>query len=335
MLCLAAAGVPGGRARARPRLGHPRALRPAAARTSCGRGRAATPGRSGPRSACSATSSTTTRATCTPRTGLVLEPGALGVWLVGEAGALLVRPGGRRVDCCCVRVPEPRPAVGRPDRPPAARAARRRGRLRDRRQPRLQRRRLARCGAACAQADAPGARGRRVAIGRADPARMSNPRPRSPGRRPMRARRRAAIMLVMTAITAAQPAALLVPAAPTRAEDRGDARVRRYHLGPAPARVAATSRGPSASRTSSAPTTDRGRDRSVRSRPAGRLSLIMDEHVVHLRRLGKQAIALLVLIAACPRAEGRRRLDHRLRAMIIVVVVVALDRRVLGASASI
>jgi hypothetical protein len=37
------------------------------------------------------------------RTGLVLERGALGVWLVGEAGALLVRPGGRRVDCWCVK----------------------------------------------------------------------------------------------------------------------------------------------------------------------------------------------------------------------------------------
>jgi hypothetical protein len=41
------------------------------------------------------------------RTGLVLERGSLGVWLVGEAGALLVRPGGRRVHCWCVRVPDP------------------------------------------------------------------------------------------------------------------------------------------------------------------------------------------------------------------------------------
>ena len=38
------------------------------------------------------------------RTGLVLERGDLGVWLVGPAGALLVRPGGRRVHCYCVRV---------------------------------------------------------------------------------------------------------------------------------------------------------------------------------------------------------------------------------------
>jgi hypothetical protein len=37
-------------------------------------------------------------------TGLVAELGALGVWLVGEGGALLVRPGGRRVLCYCVRV---------------------------------------------------------------------------------------------------------------------------------------------------------------------------------------------------------------------------------------
>ena len=41
------------------------------------------------------------------QTGLVPERGALGVWLVGEAGALLVAPGGRRVFCWCVRVPEP------------------------------------------------------------------------------------------------------------------------------------------------------------------------------------------------------------------------------------
>jgi hypothetical protein len=40
-------------------------------------------------------------------TGLALERGALGVWLVGEAGALLVVDGGRRVHCFCVRVPEP------------------------------------------------------------------------------------------------------------------------------------------------------------------------------------------------------------------------------------
>jgi hypothetical protein len=40
-------------------------------------------------------------------TGLVPERGRLGVWLVGEAGALLVTPGGRRVFCWCVQVPEP------------------------------------------------------------------------------------------------------------------------------------------------------------------------------------------------------------------------------------
>ena len=41
------------------------------------------------------------------QTGLVPERGALGVWLVGEAGAVLVAPGGRRVFCWCVQVPEP------------------------------------------------------------------------------------------------------------------------------------------------------------------------------------------------------------------------------------
>jgi len=40
-------------------------------------------------------------------TGLVMERAALGVWLIGPAGALLVRPGGRRVHCYCVRVNDP------------------------------------------------------------------------------------------------------------------------------------------------------------------------------------------------------------------------------------
>ncbi len=41
------------------------------------------------------------------RSGLVLERGAFGTWLVGEAGAVVVCPGGRRVRCLCVRIPEP------------------------------------------------------------------------------------------------------------------------------------------------------------------------------------------------------------------------------------
>jgi hypothetical protein len=41
------------------------------------------------------------------RTGLALDRGELGVWLVGEAGALLVTPGARRVHCFCVRTSEP------------------------------------------------------------------------------------------------------------------------------------------------------------------------------------------------------------------------------------
>ncbi len=36
------------------------------------------------------------------KTGLVLEPGRLGTWLVGEGGAVLLR--GRRVYCWCIRV---------------------------------------------------------------------------------------------------------------------------------------------------------------------------------------------------------------------------------------
>lgn len=40
-------------------------------------------------------------------TGCVLERGALGMWVVGPAGAVLVRNGGRRADCWCVRVADP------------------------------------------------------------------------------------------------------------------------------------------------------------------------------------------------------------------------------------
>ena len=40
------------------------------------------------------------------RTGLALQRGRWGAWLVGEQGALLVRPGGRRIDAFCVRVAE-------------------------------------------------------------------------------------------------------------------------------------------------------------------------------------------------------------------------------------
>lgn len=41
------------------------------------------------------------------RTSLVLERGRFGIWLVGDAGALLVRPGGHRVNCYCVKVTDP------------------------------------------------------------------------------------------------------------------------------------------------------------------------------------------------------------------------------------
>jgi len=51
------------------------------------------------------------------RTGLALEPGRLGTWLIGQEGAILVRPGGHRVHCFCVRVGEG------DDLPPADRVA--------------------------------------------------------------------------------------------------------------------------------------------------------------------------------------------------------------------
>jgi hypothetical protein len=39
-------------------------------------------------------------------TGLALQRGRLGAWLVGQEGAILVRSGGHRVHCFCVRVGE-------------------------------------------------------------------------------------------------------------------------------------------------------------------------------------------------------------------------------------
>ena len=41
------------------------------------------------------------------RTGLVLERGRLGAWLIGEQGVFLVRSRGRRVSSWCVRIAEP------------------------------------------------------------------------------------------------------------------------------------------------------------------------------------------------------------------------------------
>jgi hypothetical protein len=47
-------------------------------------------------------------------TGFALERGRFGVWLLGPAGALLVRPGGRRVQCYCVHATgEPLPRADR------------------------------------------------------------------------------------------------------------------------------------------------------------------------------------------------------------------------------
>ncbi|MFN2615822.1 MAG: hypothetical protein ABR581_01725 [Thermoleophilaceae bacterium] len=40
------------------------------------------------------------------RTGLAMQRGRMGTWLVGEAGALLMTPGARRVHCFCVRATE-------------------------------------------------------------------------------------------------------------------------------------------------------------------------------------------------------------------------------------
>ncbi len=48
------------------------------------------------------------------RTGFVVEPGVLGTWVLGQAGGVLVRPGGRRVHCYCVKASGPQlPAADR------------------------------------------------------------------------------------------------------------------------------------------------------------------------------------------------------------------------------
>ena len=47
------------------------------------------------------------------RSGLARQRGEMGTWLVGEQGAFLIRPAGRRVFCWCVR-------VGKADALPAA-----------------------------------------------------------------------------------------------------------------------------------------------------------------------------------------------------------------------
>ncbi len=54
------------------------------------------------------------------RTGLVLEPGRLGPWLVGESGAVLLH-GRRRVFCYCVKVDPRRPSAA--ELPPGDRIA--------------------------------------------------------------------------------------------------------------------------------------------------------------------------------------------------------------------
>ena len=108
--------------------------------------------------------------------------GRLGAWLVGEAGALLVRPNGWRVHCFCVRATDPE--LPRGDRIAHLLLALRAGRdrLRDGREPRLHRRGVAGPPAA-ARASAAGAgrgdRGRRVLASRL----AARPPPPPPRRR--------------------------------------------------------------------------------------------------------------------------------------------------------
>ena len=68
---------------------------------------------SGRRSGCSATCSATRRATCTRARGWRWSAAGSASGSSAEAGALLVRPGGRRVDCWCVKVDGELPSADR------------------------------------------------------------------------------------------------------------------------------------------------------------------------------------------------------------------------------
>ena len=59
------------------------------------------------RSGCSATCVGHDARELHARTGLVLERGALGVWLIGEAGALLVGPAGAACTATACKVADP------------------------------------------------------------------------------------------------------------------------------------------------------------------------------------------------------------------------------------
>ena len=102
-----AAVVPGRARRCSPTRGRSRSSTRAAAPTSCGRARAAEAGAEQVALGLLGDLVGHDARELHARTGLVPERGALGVWLVGEAGAVLVAPGGRRVFCWCVQVPEP------------------------------------------------------------------------------------------------------------------------------------------------------------------------------------------------------------------------------------
>ena len=138
-----AAVVPGRASRCSRTRGRSRSCTRGAGPTWCGRSRRATTRPSGWRVGLLGDLVGHDARELHARTGLVPERGALGVWLVGEAGAVLVAPGGRRVFCWCVKVPEPGLPAGRPHRAPAARAALRRAGLRHRGEPRVQRRPVA------------------------------------------------------------------------------------------------------------------------------------------------------------------------------------------------
>ena len=112
----------------------------------------------------------TASASCSARPAWRSSAGELGTWLVGEAGALLLTNGGRRVHASACSATEADLPPSDRDRPPAAGAAGRRGGLRHRRQPRVRRRALAGAPPA-ARAHAPGhrrrsRRRRRASLGR-------------------------------------------------------------------------------------------------------------------------------------------------------------------------
>ena len=139
-MCARALALPVSRSSSRARMGGPRAVRPRGARVRVGPGRRTAGDPFGQGLLGDLLGREPARDQAPHRAGV--ERGGMGVWVVGERGALLVRPaGGASTLFACASRRRPWPL--RPDRPPAPGPEAGRSRLRDRRKPRVRRRDVA------------------------------------------------------------------------------------------------------------------------------------------------------------------------------------------------